>query len=336
MIVVAISGVLIFFLLALWLFLFHSRGERKQGVGAQDSQYEISVQAQWSAGSLENISADIHPGSIEINNKTVAETEIDNSGFVTSTNYEQETKDNPLDGNLITRWRWILAPGCVAPDPPEETCGWWKVDLGGVYNGVNKIRMLISDTDVSTNVFESSDDLSYNHLFTRSGDDYIWHEYVPTPTISTRYIKFRPIGTYSEEFSRVYSLYELEIYNSIATATHTTAPTQIDGQEGSADKTLIEWEAFTPTQTTPANTGIGYQFRTSNDGANWTSWSSSQEYSGTPLDLTGLEKRRYLQVKATLTTTDAGATPQIDDYTINFHNNQKPNKPVAQTAVIGN
>ncbi len=124
--------------------------------------------------------------------------------------------------------------------------------------------------------------------------------------------------------------------NNFNNATHTTAATQIDGQEGSADKTLIEWTSFTPTQTTPAGTSIQYQFRTSSDGSNWSNWSAQQEYSGSPIDLTGLSSSRYLQVKAELVTNSALATPQIDDYTINFHNNQAPNKPTAQTAVIDN
>ena len=121
-------------------------------------------------------------------------------------------------------------------------------------------------------------------------------------------------------------LNEYEVYCH-ATATHTTAPTQIDGQEGDENKTLIEWTSFEPTATVPANTSVSYEFRVSDDAENWTEWTS---------DFASLEDRRYLQVKATLTSSDGVSTPRIDDYTINFHNNQKPNKPTAQTAIISN
>lgn len=123
---------------------------------------------------------------------------------------------------------------------------------------------------------------------------------------------------------------------STASATHTTAATQIDGQEGSTDKNVIEWTSFTPVQITPANTTIKYAFRTSDNGIDgWTGWSADQEYSGTSLDLTGLTANRYLRVRVTLSTTDGVSTPKIDDYTIDFHNNQAPEAPIAQTAVIG-
>ena len=95
--------------------------------------------------------------------------------------------------------------------------------------------------------------------------------------------------------------------------THTTADTQIDG---TAD--LSSWDDFTPAQTTPANTSVNYQFRTSTDAATWGAWTVAAEYSGTPLDLSGLSVERYMQVKATLATSDTAVTPQIDDYTINF------------------
>ncbi len=109
-------------------------------------------------------------------------------------------------------------------------------------------------------------------------------------------------------------------------ATHTTAPTQIDGQEGDENKTLIEWISFEPTATVPTNTSVSYEFRVSDDAENWTEWTS---------DFASLENRRYLQVRATLTSNDGVSTPRIDDYTIKFHNNLPPNAPTAETVIIG-
>ncbi|MCD6422427.1 carboxypeptidase regulatory-like domain-containing protein, partial [bacterium] len=101
---------------------------------------------------------------------------------------------------------------------------------------------------------------------------------------------------------------------------HTTAPDQIVAPE-----TLVSWDSFTPTQSTPENTEIKYQFRVSTDGSNWTDWSSEYEYSGGAIDLNFLptedengNKYRYLQIKTTLITYDSSVSPQIDEYQIQY------------------
>jgi len=134
-------------------------------------------------------------------------------------------------------------------------------------------------------------------------------------------------------------LYEFEIYGDTpASATHTSGATQIDGTAN-----IFEWQTFTPTYTEPANTDISFKLRTSTDGATWTAWSASQTpASGTPLDISALvtsisgnDKYRYIQVETTFSNTDGASTPTLSDYTIGYHTNVKPDKPVAQSVTIG-
>ncbi|OQA52947.1 MAG: hypothetical protein BWY43_00233 [candidate division WS2 bacterium ADurb.Bin280] len=111
------------------------------------------------------------------------------------------------------------------------------------------------------------------------------------------------------------------------TTTHTTAATQIDGGTN-----FFEWEAFTPTQTTPANTSISYRYRTSTNGTDWTSWVGAI---GSVTSRNGNDRYRYLQVEATLSNTDGASTPSIDQYEIDYHTNLAPSTPTAMTAVVG-
>ncbi|MFH1909946.1 MAG: hypothetical protein ABIJ72_02040 [bacterium] len=113
-------------------------------------------------------------------------------------------------------------------------------------------------------------------------------------------------------------------------ATHTTGATQIDGTEN-----FWSWEGFTPTDSKPANTSITYRYRTSTDGATWTSWVSDigSVTSRTGDDSDSPTLYRYLQVEATLSNTDGASTPTIDAYDIDYHTEVKPSKPTAQTAV---
>ena len=132
-------------------------------------------------------------------------------------------------------------------------------------------------------------------------------------------------------------------YNS--PGTHTTASTQIDGTAN-----FYGWQTFTPTSSfsgTQANTSITYKFRTSKDGSAWTSWTADQSIAnGVAADISSLvtsrdgpaqdpaNRYRYLQVQATLTSTDGTSTPIISQYDIGYHTNQKPNTPTAASVTV--
>lgn len=76
---------------------------------------------------------------------------------------------------------------------------------------------------------------------------------------------------------------------------------------------LVDWESITSTQTTPAQTSIVLEVRTGNTDGTWTGWRSNQ----IPLNNFG---GQYAQYRATLSTTDSGQTPVLEDVTLNYVN----------------
>lgn len=347
--IVILSVVLVLFALSLfYIFYIRKNIDKTDSVSGQDTNSQVSSQAEWNQGALVNAITDA-TGFIKIDNTGFGEISLksvyDANPNSVSANVSEDSVPNLVDENYTTEWGFNYT---------EETCGWtefpihwWKIDLGqqayvgevGLYDG----HINYSEWDL----YWSTDDVTYNNA---NFFDYSAPWRLLNVNQTFRYLRIQtepyncggvggcPDCPWEPDHFAIFEgiIKELRLTtNNFNNATHTTASTQIDGQEGSADKTLIEWTSFTPTQTTPAGTSVQYQFRTSSDGASWNNWSAEQGYSGSPLDLTGLTASRYLQVKAELITNSALSTPQIDDYTINFHNNQAPNQPTAQTATFG-
>lgn len=290
---------------------------------ATDSKDAISTSEEWNEGTANNLI--VNNGSVVINDRTGGDELIDLTGGTVVASPD-ESKMAVVDDLVLPEWIFYFR------------AGFWEIDVGEAIS-VGKLRLqsLCMDGNYDVLIYSSDNGTDWDLVSRYTvptidwGLSYIFELTTDPLPIKKRY--WRIAGT-EENIEGTTAIDYLRLYTPSPYATHTTAPTQIDGQEGSADKKVIEWTSFTPTQTTPANTSISYEFRTSDDGSNWTSWSAPQAYSGSPLDLTTLTPNRYLQVRATLSTTDALATPQIDDYTVNFHNNQKPNKPTAQTVTF--
>lgn len=139
-------------------------------------------------------------------------------------------------------------------------------------------------------------------------------------------------------------LREVEFFGIPLSATHTSAPAQISGGD-----TFWGWETFTPTYTEPANTDVQFRFRTSTNNIGWTDWTDYQTMvSGVAADISDLVTSRtgededptysyykYIQVETTLISTDGVSTPTVSDYSIGYHTNVAPSKPVGGTAIIG-
>lgn len=71
----------------------------------------------------------------------------------------------------------------------------------------------------------------------------------------------------------------------------------------------VNWASAVASETKPAGTNITYQYKTSSDNANW---------SAPTADIATLADGRYLQVIATLTTSNTSATPSLDKLTITY------------------
>lgn len=292
-------------------------------VGATDALETISSDIHWSMGESNNVS--IASGTIEIADPSnVTEIDLQSIYGMDSNNVIinieagssplETAAYNPIDGNESTYFYGGVGTGI------DWDIGWWQIDM----QETKSIVRFMEQTDMvppgGSNVGRIYLSLDGENFDEASNYDCVvsgnYNDCTVDP-ITGRYFRIEVAG---------WELHEIRIFEG-AIGTHTTAPTQIDGQEGDENKTLIEWTSFEPTATVPTNTSVSYEFRVSDDAENWTEWTS---------DFASLEDRRYLQVKATLTSSDGVSTPRIDDYTIKFHNNQKPNKPTAQTAVIGN
>lgn len=330
--------------------------DEKNAVG-KSSSASITTKSEWEEGTLVNIDSISSEGTIQIDNQTITRNYLDVTGYdysITAT--VEANKENPVVGG-----NWDATWYCTDTWEVYNGAKEWTIDFGEeVGNFYTQVSYSAPAASAWPLVYYSSNGVDWTHMngtnecldpafnfYDPSGEDCAFHEGGAKVTTNNmgnaRYVRISNTNGYAEWWDEPglcadvpYTLWDFKIFTESAVGTHTTASTQIDGHENSTEKDLVEWISFSPSESEPENTTIYYSFRTSDDGSSWTSWSAPQAYSGSPLDLTTLTPNRYLQVRATLSTTDALATPQIDDYTINFHNNQKPNKPTAQTAVIGN
>ncbi len=300
-----------------------NKHDDRRGVGASDALETISSDAHWIVGESDNIS--IEAGTIkiadpsnvtEIDLQSIYDMDSDNVTInIEAGSLPLETAAyNPIDGDESTYFYGGVGTGI------DWDIGWWQIHMQeekSIVRFMERTDMVPPGGSNVGHIYLSSDgenfDGASNYDCVVSGN---YNDCTVDP-ITGVYFRIDVAG---------WQLHEIRIFEG-ATATHTTSPTQIDGQEGDENKTLIEWISFEPTATVPANTSVSYEFRVSDDAENWTEWTSN---------FASLENRRYLQIKATLTSNDGVSTPQIDDYTINFHNNLPPNAPTAQTAVINN
>jgi len=80
-----------------------------------------------------------------------------------------------------------------------------------------------------------------------------------------------------------------------------------------------EWDSFDVSKSTPADSSITFETRTSTDQSSWSSW---QSVSG---DVISSPERRYIQIRATLySTTDRTQTPSLSSITINYTGDESP------------
>ncbi|OQA52093.1 MAG: F5/8 type C domain protein [candidate division WS2 bacterium ADurb.Bin280] len=313
-----------------------TNSQTSKKVEASTNQAVITSQPDWDVGTKDNIDSSSSPGSIVINNS--GSNTLSLSGKTTVASVDISNKDLPIDNNNDTYWR-------VQPLRSDAT-DYWKIDLGQNYN-LKKISVFTSCAAIYNGEFYySTDETNWTLLGFHLGCS-------DTPAITEgiidvnarfiRYVPFAPVpdcpGAPSCGFV---NFNELSLYIP-ATATHTTGSTQLNGGSD-----FFEWQTFTPTYTKPANTNVQFRFRSSTNSTDWTIWTDYQTpSSGSPLDITSLVTSRtgptdsptfykYLQVETKLTSTDGTSNPTLSEYSIGYHTNRPPDKPVAGTVIIGN
>lgn len=273
----------------------------------------------WNLGSSSNVS--VSSGSMEIADHSSGKLDLSEYNVYPITD-GTEVGDiaNVYDENVETGWSFGLPYS--GPNPVAN--GYVAIDFGSEIP-INKIRFYPNESwgmAFSVNIWGYAEGSPFDNVAYTMPADEVWHEEVVS--ISTRYLYF-----HLDSMAGMYGLFmnEIEIYSPSATATHATGSTQIDGGEN-----FWEWETFTPTQTTPANTSITYRYRSSADGSNWNGWHSDI---GDVESRSGETKYRYLQIEATLSNTDGASTPTIDSYDVGYHTNVTPSAPSNLTAVVG-
>jgi len=230
-------------------------------------------------------------------------------------------------------------------------------DLGGNYT-VSSARYCTNNADIMNGVYYYYES-SWHFIGNSNSGTSCWGGHVEynwwgadssTSNVSkVKIVTLDPTG--SDWPGWTVNIQEFEIYaSSTLEGTHTSDATQINGGDN-----FWGWETFTPTYDKLPNTDVRFRFRTSTNGSDPTDWSAYQTpTSGAPLNISSLVTSRdegsgddnskdaanftyykYLQVETTLTSTVGDTTPTVSDYSIGYHTNVKPDKPVAGTAVIG-
>jgi hypothetical protein len=90
---------------------------------------------------------------------------------------------------------------------------------------------------------------------------------------------------------------------------------------------VVSWTSLTDSTTTPDDSSVSYQTRTSSDNISWTVW---ENVTGGAIASTA---QRYIQVKATLNaSTDLDDAPTLHSMTINYSDDSSPpSNPVSFT-----
>ncbi len=214
------------------------------------------------------------------------------------------------DGNLKTRW----SSGYWDPQ-------WAYIDLGSTQT--------ISEVKIN---WETAYAKAYQIQV--SNDAYNWTTIYSTTTNkggvndltglkgSGRYVRMYGIkrGT-----KWGYSIWEMAVYGppTTTTTTTTTYPTSGTVTLPFDAGSTVTWTSLTGQATLPTSTGISYQARTSSDNSTWSGWTAIPSGGS----LSGLASSRYIQVQATMTTSNTTVTPLLSQLVLGY------NVPVASPTV---
>jgi hypothetical protein len=285
----------------------------------------ITEQSEWELGTRVNIDSSTIPGQFKIGDFSSA-SEVPLDASMLSANGSAGTVNNIL-----------LEDGINWGDPFSEGFqgAYHQIDLTQDYNisrfrtkfiwGFYLERIEIQTSTNGTDFVTVVSDSVRAHYGVLG-----WSEYTLGSPVVARYVRFAGYGSGPPGYSYDFNTDKVEVFAAMPSR-HTTGATQIDG---GAD--FWQWDSNTISQTVPTNTSATYRYRTSTDGATWTSWVDSigAVTSRAGDDSSSPSRYRYLQVEATLTSTDGVHTPTIDQYDIAYHTEIKPVAPTAQTAVV--
>jgi hypothetical protein len=303
----------------------------KEAVASSESTTLTST-ADWDLGTKSNINS-ASDRMVISNPASGSKLDLDSlydsspgSFYIGTNQVDQSNATNILDSDIATYWNISNSGNSTCLIDPTSWSAWMIVDLGAAYS-FNSVKFYRTIPNPHTTEIH----IRFGSSYTDDGVTHCYDSFVTTGTTINTWGAYDGWATYPVTVSGARYLFvevfdpddppvdnhrlkEVEFYLIGATATHTSAATQIDGST-----TLTSWDSFTPSQTVPANTTLTYQFRSSADGATWPDgWSAAATYSGAPLDLSGITARRYFQVKSNFANSDGASTPTLSAYTINY------------------
>ncbi len=324
MFVVVITTVIIFVCGVIYYWL----NTKSPKTNATGTTAILSSQSDWEAMTRDNIDTTSSSGSIKINNKALAYTMVD----IPPENVSASSNSN-LATNILANDSNVWYPDypytdTYNPISPPVVTGWLKIDLGQDVDSISRIYGDCATAfDHYCKVYYSSDDSNYTYIEDFGEPSLETPDIVDFAPLTARYFRIDYLA--GLDFGLPSSA--IAYFRVLTSSANGTVTTQIDGGEN-----FWSWDSNTITETVPANTSTSYQYRTSANGTDWTSWVGSigSVTNRTGDDSNNPTRYRYLQIKATLSNTDGVSTPQIDSYDIDYHTEVKPTAPSAQTAVI--
>jgi hypothetical protein len=230
------------------------------------------------------------------------------TGTATSGNGKKRTNTQSYpatganDGNASTKWM-----------STSSDSQWIYVDLGSAQS-ISEVKLTWgSNYATSFQVQVSNDASSWSSIYSTSGGTGGVSD-LSGITGSGRYVRVNASARASTASG--YSLYEFEVYGTATTTTNYapsgTVTVGFDGDTGTTSTGPVSWSSIATTATAPAGTSIVYEARTSNDNSSWSAWTTVSS------SLSGLASTRYIQLRATLATTNATVTPSLQKIVLTY------------------
>lgn len=263
-----------------------------------------STNADWNTGALSNVTVNNNVVSLAKKTSTTANmpksSTADVAAFKPTACSSTASTSHPckaIDDENASTW-WVSN----SSDPQ-----WAQVDLGQAYNlSEVKVRWKAQYAK-AYQVQVSNDGTTWQTVFSTTTGAGGTKDITGINAVG-RYV--RMYGT-KRATSGGYSLYALKVYGQPTSSTGTTyVPSGTETL--SFDATAAsQWDSITPVSNLPVGTAIGYQYRTSTDNSTWSSWSDKSTIANAP-------QTRYIQIKATLSTTNTTVTPSLVSLTLAY------------------
>lgn len=266
-----------------------------------------------------------------------------NDGYITMANsYLRSVNSIPLDGRIIDIRARLQDPAYSNPDanigfsradfpgppanyPPTGSCAAYPADCEGAANRLYITAINDVPVGVHSNARDGLDPSTNIPLTQTVGitDFHVYH--IDWNSVNTQYYvdgQFYPTSTFTSTF--VYSPYvwllnwnpgdPIQVdWVRVYYYPTSTGQFQSCAFTGVSGYSAFSWANITWTADLPVGTSVGFETRTSPDGSTWSAWVPVAA-DGATSNPTGL----YFQYRATLTSTDVNASPEIQEVRIHY------------------